>query len=113
MRRITRVSRRSSGLSEPVPPGQQLLVYRVGPDEFGRDRPLRGVRQQRSVLPATEPAMRPGELLERRYLLGARVQRAVDDEVTHVRQPVVPAQIVDRVRAERPERVVAVDLPLV
>ena len=60
-------------------------------DEFSPvELPLGWVEQHRLRLGATQPAVRAYLLLECGYVACSRVHRAVDHEVAHVRQAVVP-----------------------
>src|SRR5947209_13260950 len=67
-------------------PGDELAVNRVGTDQRRWTRPAARVDQRGFALPAPETPMAPDELLERRHVMRAVVDPAVDDEVPDVVQ---------------------------
>ena len=106
--------RRGRGAVPPVPArtptggGQRRRRPAVGLAlPFGR------VHEHSLGLPSAEATVAADELLVGRDLLGARVDRAVDDQVADVRQRVVPLHVGHRVRAEGRERVGSLDAVLV
>ena len=104
--------RRPASSSTWPAPASQRTSWRCtasAPTRSAVDRPRRRVDQHRPALPAAQAAVAPDQLLERGDLVGDGVVRAVDDQVADVRQGVVAAQVGDGVRAERGERVDALD----
>ena len=67
------------------------------------------MQQERLGLLATEPAVEPDQLLEGGALVGVRVVEAVDEDVGGVDERARAAEVVGAVRAERGERVLALD----
>ena len=67
------------------------------------------MQHERVRLPAAHPAVRADQLLERRDLVEVVPVGAVDDDVRAVREAVGAADVVGRVRAERRQRVLALD----
>jgi hypothetical protein len=62
-------------LPQPLEPGHELLMHRVGPAQVSGNRPVSGVDQHRPGLPAAQPAMAADKLLERGHLAGCAASK--------------------------------------